>query len=737
MSFLNAGLTGFLALGLIPIIIYLINRQRYQRVRWAAMEFLLRAMKKNRRRLRIENLLLLILRTLIILLFVLGMLRPFLDTNPLIGITSSSRAELIIIDRSYSMGFKEGQNTLLFEAVEDAKQRLNDLKKGDRIGLMLAGGTPVHLLADSSYVTADTGASEEILGLLESIELAYEPLEVAFSLEDAASWIREKGAEGGWTIRFYTDLQHRDWVIEEGADATIGKALIRLQQMKVPVVLHPVGREKPRNASILSLGCRDRILAVDLSTKFQVTVAYRSTETLSNLEVELWVDDNVQGSRSLNLDPGGQRVVQFPYVFRNPGLVRLKAVLLADSLEEDNFCYSVLPVREAVEVLIVDGGYQDGADDAAWLDAAIGMGTTTESGIRLTPYDTRVIPPDRFATMDLEETDVVVLANVERFAPGGAGRLEEFLRAGRGLLVFMGRRCNIAHYTNDHYREGNGWFPFAPHDTIVDPSRQVYHGWKIAREGHPVLEYLAREETAGMKRVKIHGYMRPMPGVPASSVLITLDNAAMTPMLIERSFESGTVLVMNISPDREWSNFPISPAYVVFLHESLPYLAASADVIRNLGIGEAFSRVVSSEDFAARVLLISPQGDGVPLGLDPSGADSFRLSVPGQWRPGNYEIRFGGDAGGKEARQDWFSVNADPAEGILARIIPEDLKDAYPEPGEFLVIEESRKADRSQAALPPQRSGEVWRNLFWAVLVFLFMESLLARYFGRRRVRMA
>ena len=45
MTWLNPGLLGFLALGGIPIIIYLINRQRYQRVPWAAMEFLLRAMK--------------------------------------------------------------------------------------------------------------------------------------------------------------------------------------------------------------------------------------------------------------------------------------------------------------------------------------------------------------------------------------------------------------------------------------------------------------------------------------------------------------------------------------------------------------------------------------------------------------------------------------------------------------------------------------------------------------------
>src|ERR1017187_3672952 len=51
-----------------PIIIHLINRMRFKRVRWAAMEFLLKSQKRNRRRLIIEQLLLLFLRCLLILM---------------------------------------------------------------------------------------------------------------------------------------------------------------------------------------------------------------------------------------------------------------------------------------------------------------------------------------------------------------------------------------------------------------------------------------------------------------------------------------------------------------------------------------------------------------------------------------------------------------------------------------------------------------------------------------------
>src|SRR5262249_41245504 len=51
-----------------PILIHLINRMRFKRIRWAAMEFLLKSQKRNRRRLIIEQIILLLLRILLVLL---------------------------------------------------------------------------------------------------------------------------------------------------------------------------------------------------------------------------------------------------------------------------------------------------------------------------------------------------------------------------------------------------------------------------------------------------------------------------------------------------------------------------------------------------------------------------------------------------------------------------------------------------------------------------------------------
>jgi hypothetical protein len=54
----------------IPIIIHLLNRRRFRIVIWAAMKFLLAAQKQNTRRMRLEQLLLLAVRVLLVLLIV-------------------------------------------------------------------------------------------------------------------------------------------------------------------------------------------------------------------------------------------------------------------------------------------------------------------------------------------------------------------------------------------------------------------------------------------------------------------------------------------------------------------------------------------------------------------------------------------------------------------------------------------------------------------------------------------
>ena len=80
LGFANVPLLYGLAAASVPIVIHLLNRRKFREVPWAAMRFLLAAIRKNRRRIRIEQWLLLAIRTLMVLLVVTAMAKPFLET---------------------------------------------------------------------------------------------------------------------------------------------------------------------------------------------------------------------------------------------------------------------------------------------------------------------------------------------------------------------------------------------------------------------------------------------------------------------------------------------------------------------------------------------------------------------------------------------------------------------------------------------------------------------------------
>jgi len=101
-----------------PILIHLLNKRRFKIVEWAAMDFLFEADKVNRRRVQIENFLLLMLRCLAMLLLALMLARPFLPSSVTAVLQQSQKVErVIMIDDSLVRGTTAGP---LVKLVRDA-----------------------------------------------------------------------------------------------------------------------------------------------------------------------------------------------------------------------------------------------------------------------------------------------------------------------------------------------------------------------------------------------------------------------------------------------------------------------------------------------------------------------------------------------------------------------------------------------------------------------------------------
>src|SRR5215470_9421826 len=122
-----AGLAGVA----IPIIIHLLNRRRYNVVDWGAMQFL-QISETTRRRILIEELLLLLLRMGLIAVLVLGLASPFIDSPAFARLAGGGDRDVVLIfDGSYSMGFADKGPSAHDAAREWATAFINDLDAGD------------------------------------------------------------------------------------------------------------------------------------------------------------------------------------------------------------------------------------------------------------------------------------------------------------------------------------------------------------------------------------------------------------------------------------------------------------------------------------------------------------------------------------------------------------------------------------------------------------------------------
>ncbi|MCA1685205.1 MAG: BatA domain-containing protein, partial [Planctomycetia bacterium] len=94
-------------LGAVPVIIHLLNRRRFRRVEWAPMRHLKLTIQRNRRRVRIEQWLLLLVRVALPVVLFVALARPLVNPTGLerwLG-GAGRESHVVLVDDSLSMGY--------------------------------------------------------------------------------------------------------------------------------------------------------------------------------------------------------------------------------------------------------------------------------------------------------------------------------------------------------------------------------------------------------------------------------------------------------------------------------------------------------------------------------------------------------------------------------------------------------------------------------------------------------
>src|SRR5438477_6764372 len=150
MTFLNAALIAGMAAVAIPIIIHLFHRSKFKIVPWGAMHLLEAVLRKNTKRLKLEQLILLLIRCSIPVALALCMARPVITgLDPLLR--NNKVSTVLILDNSYSMEAGGPANSNFQQAREAARQIVDNLVPGSDVAIVQMAGGVSMLLDDPTF----------------------------------------------------------------------------------------------------------------------------------------------------------------------------------------------------------------------------------------------------------------------------------------------------------------------------------------------------------------------------------------------------------------------------------------------------------------------------------------------------------------------------------------------------------------------------------------------------------
>lgn len=717
-------LWGVLAAG-IPVVLHLFYRSRYRTVPWAAMKFLLTSVEQTSRRLRFQELLLLIARTAVLLFLALALARPSSLTRN--GASEGEAVDAVfLMDVSYSMAAKDGPVTRFERAKAAALAVIDHLPPHSTVQIVSS--------ADRASYLGPVAASnlDQARAILQSLELTHLSTDFLPGVAEAEGALA-KGHSANKELYLFSDMQRTGW--DRQAAPLVEK--LKGVREKAAVYLVRCGTREPLNVAVVGIASQSGIPHTGERAGFAVLVRNSGTEPARDLTVSLEVDGNSRERETQSiavLAPGETQAVTLTGRLDRAGFRVLTAAVAHDELESDNRYPRVLRVRDQARALVVDGSPGDLRPES-WgafylLHTLRPVPEAAWGAYHIQP---RVVTPAEASPALLADVDLCILANAgvqSGSAPGAlpadfVERLSGFVREGNGLLVFAGPKTTPDAYNRFLLEEG-GLLParlLALEDAppasplridaaSIEPASYLagFREEPLNRVGQTnVLHYAALGDLAGDARVELR-FANGRPAVAA------------------RRVGAGRVVFVATSAEPRWSDWPLRHTFLPFVHVTLSHLLGGESENYNRSAGEPLQWHPTALEGSKVYVVHDPAGRRSRLGV-PERVDGRPVVTVGDTpRAGIYRILPDGVDPEKAADPVLFAAAPDVRESENLDALSDRQLD---ERLGFRVYHLTAGDDASVFAGAERLKREWTLWILAAVLLLVLAEAALAWYCGR------
>lgn len=737
-GFLNVFLVGFAALGSVPIIIHLLNKRRFRPVQWAAMEFLLTAIKQNSRRLQLRDIILMLIRTAAVVFLALALARPTIAGKvSLLGGRSNSAA-VILLDNSFSMGYNNGRETRFDSARRMAKTIIERLDKGAWCALLTFNDDARSPMGDPSqnlaWIEQELEKSTFLSDGTTNVERALRKVQKIYKTQNYIAAAKE--------LYIITDRQARAWN-PKNVSSDFDKLLKEISD-ESSVYLVDAGDAGGENCAILDMAPSDTIVTVGMPVVFTVKIKNFGQAEVSGLNVDLYVDPTGAGDErpvertAVNLEAGQVATVQLETNFQNGGDHRIEIRIGDDRLSADNRRFYTVEVVDETHFLLVDGKEikpdDPRASETGYLRFALSP-VDPENPDKQSLVATEAVPHYRIAEKNLSSYQAVILANIEKLQPVVAQQIERQVRSGMGLMIFLGDQTDPQRFNAQFGEQGLKLLPADIQETWGEapkigeeklPPSHTFAG-EPDKVSHPIMAAFADPDAQALlpeiKIFKSFG-LKPLPGDDVQVVAYFDDGK---PAIVERKVGSGSVVLCAFPATTAWSNLPTRAVFPIVMLRTAGRLTLGNRPPKNMPVGAEIQGFVSLADQKANIRITAPPPVGkreVTPELTQDGRARFDFAETE--KAGFYDIVI--DRAGFKPLA--YSLNANTeAESDLTAVSPEQIKQDFPG-FEFTAI--SKSEDLGSTLINEKQGTEIWPWFMFLVFALLVTESILAHLWAPR-----
>jgi hypothetical protein len=720
VGFANLPLLYGLAAASVPVLIHLLNRRKFREMPWAAMRFLMAAIRKNQRRVRIEQWLLLAIRMLIIILVVAAMAKPFLESFGNV-IAGRRTHRVLVLDGSMSMGYTTGGRSRFDEAKAVAGRLVKDSRQGDAISVIVMGDPPRIVIGDPSNNLA------EVQKEIEELTLPHGGTDLQKTFEDVDRVLDVSTAIPQKEVIFVTDMQAASWrPPAAGSRDGLDRILAKLEARKPRSVIIDLGRSGSENRAVTEVRIKEPVVTVGSTVLVQGRIRNFGPSRADGVLVKLTVDGRVGPEQSVDLPVGEDVPVVFNHQFSTPGDHVVEIAMDNDPLALDDRRWLVVPVRESLNVLLVDGHFKSEPFQAETDYLAQALAPSEGSPGQPGMIRVEVVPESQLSGRDLGKYDVVALCNVAQFSQGEATAMEDYLKQGGGLIVFGGDQVIPENYNRLLYADGKGILPAAVGPARGDAAKkESAFGFSALEYRHPLVSEFRGESdpvTAGLTRAITWQYHKlTLPRDSNARVALAFDSGDAA--VIEAPRHRGKVIQVATSADTGWTTWPLHNSYLPVMQQMVIEAAAGRLEERNIRVGQPYDQSFAAAGASSPVTVTTPsKGQPVTTRLKAAGGLS-QLHFEQTELSGPYHVKIGPPL----SIEAEFATNPDPAESDPAKLDGSSLAERLPG-WSFSHLTNWRELARNAASVG--RRGELHRPLLYAALALLLVESFLAWKFG-------